>query len=83
VLDRVGVVQTSHLKEFLEVFRGQLHLTLAAAYGSHNAHHTGATHWLAIATIAIGYGCGLLKTLLAPLPAALGSLPTVLDGDIR
>jgi hypothetical protein len=35
---------------------------------------------LAVATVIVGRGCGLLKTLLAPLPATLLG---VLDGDFK
>jgi hypothetical protein len=38
---------------------------------------------LAIANVVTDRGCGLLKTLLAPLPTALGALPGVLDSDVR
>jgi hypothetical protein len=78
----VGIVWTSLLKELLEVVSGRLRLTLAAACGSHDVHHAGAACLPAVATVAVGCGCSLLKTLLAPLPTALGTLLDVLDGDI-
>jgi hypothetical protein len=56
---------------------------LATAYGSRDAHNTRAVCLLAIATVAIDCGCGLLKMLLAPLPTTLGTLPGILDGDVR
>jgi hypothetical protein len=82
VPDRVGVVRTSLLKELLEVIYGWPCLTLAAASGSCDVHHTGDVRLLVVATITNDHGCGLLKTLLAPLPTALGTLPGILDGDV-
>jgi hypothetical protein len=55
---------------------------LAAACGSHDAHHAGAACLLVVATVIIGRGCGLLKVLLAPLPTALGSLPGIMESDV-
>jgi hypothetical protein len=82
VLDGVGMVRTSLLKELLDVVCGWSHLTLVAACGSHDTHHAGAGHLLAVATIAVGCGFSLLKMLLAPLPAVLSALSGVLDGNI-
>jgi hypothetical protein len=45
-------------------------------------HHAGAACLHAVDTVTVGCGCSLLKTLLAPLPTALGTLLDVLDGDI-
>jgi hypothetical protein len=56
---------------------------LAAAYGSHDTHHSRAAHLPTVATVAIGRGRSLLKTLLAPLPPSLGDLPGFLDGNVR
>jgi hypothetical protein len=36
-----------------------------------------------ITIVTIGRGCGLLNMLLAPLPATLGALPNILDGNVR
>jgi hypothetical protein len=51
--------------------------------GSRDAHHARAARLLVVATIVVSRGFGLLKTLLAPLPATLGTFPDVLDGDDR
>jgi hypothetical protein len=83
VLDGVGVVQTSLLKELLEVVHGRPRMMLAAACCNHDVHHIGAACLLAITTVTISRGCGLFKTLLAPLPATLGTLPSILDGDVE
>jgi hypothetical protein len=40
-------------------------------------------HLLVVATVVIGRGCGLLKTLIALLPVTLGVLHSVLDGIVR
>jgi hypothetical protein len=64
------------------VVRGWSFLTLAAACDSHDAHHTGAACLLAIAIIVVGRGCGLMQTLLAPLPTALGALHDILGGNV-
>jgi hypothetical protein len=55
---------------------------LAPAHSSYDAHHSGAVCSLAIATVVIGHDCGPLKSLLAPLPTALGALPGVLGGNV-
>jgi hypothetical protein len=47
-----------------------------------NVHHAEAASFLAVAIIIVGRGCNLLKTLLVPLPATLGALLSVLDGDV-
>jgi hypothetical protein len=39
--------------------------------------------FLAITTVIIDSGFGILKMLLVPLPTTLGALLGVLDGDIR
>jgi hypothetical protein len=63
--------------------------TLAAApsdcrcCGSRDVHHTRAARLLVVATIVVDRGCGLLKMMLAPFPTALGTFPSVLDGDVR
>jgi hypothetical protein len=82
MLDGVGMVRTCLFKEFLEAVHGRSRLTFVATCGSHDMRHNGADRLLAIATIAIGHGFNPLKTLLAPLPTALGALPGVLDGDV-
>jgi hypothetical protein len=83
VLDGVSVVWTILHEELLKVVRGQPCLVLAASRGSHSAHHTGAAHFLAIATIVVDRDCSLLKTLLAPLPTALGTLPDILEVNVK
>jgi hypothetical protein len=82
VLDGVGVVWASLLKELLEVVYGQPHLQLAAACGSCDAHHARATYLLAIATSIIGHDYSLLNALLANLTAALGTLPDILESGV-
>jgi hypothetical protein len=82
MLDGVGVVSVSLIKELLKVVRGRSCLALAAACGSHDVHHARATRLLVVATIVIGRGCALLMMLLAPLPTALGTLPSALEGDV-
>jgi hypothetical protein len=81
VLDGVGMVWVHLLQEFLEVVCGWPRLTLAAAYSHHNACHAGAIRSLVVATIIVDCGCSLLKSLLAPVPTALGALPSILGGD--
>jgi hypothetical protein len=61
---------------------GRSRLMLSAAYDSRDAHHAKAARLLALATVTVGCGCGLLKMLLAPLPAALGALPDVWGGNV-
>jgi hypothetical protein len=69
------------LQELLEMVHGRPRLMLAAAGSNHGTRHVGAICSLAIATITVGRGCSLLKSLLASLPASLGTLPGVLGGD--
>jgi hypothetical protein len=54
---------------------------LAAAHKNHDAHHVGVLLSLAIATVVVGHGCSLMKSLLAPHLATLGALPSILGGD--
>jgi hypothetical protein len=82
VLDWVGVVRASLLKELLEVVRGRLRLTLASACDGHDVHHNGAACLLVDAIIIVDRGCGLLAALLAPLLATLGAHFGILDDDI-
>jgi hypothetical protein len=81
VLDGVGVAWLHLLQELLEVVHGRPRLMLAAASSNHDTRHVGAVCSLAVATIVVGRGCSLLKSLLASLPATLGTLPSVLGGD--
>jgi hypothetical protein len=74
VLDGVGVIRARLHQELLEVVCGQPRLTLAA-------DHTAVICLLVIATVSVSHGCSLLKSLLVPLPAALGTLPSILGGD--
>jgi hypothetical protein len=74
VLDGVGVIRARLHQELLEVVCGQPRLTLAA-------DHTGVICLLVVATGSVSRGCSLLKSLLVPLPAALGTLPSILGGD--
>jgi hypothetical protein len=83
VLDGLGVVWASLLKELLEVVHQWPRLAFALTYGSHDSHHTGATCLLVVATIIIGRGCSLLKALLVPHPTILGPLPDILESDIK
>jgi hypothetical protein len=80
VLDGVGVVQASLLKELLKVVCGRPRLTLAAAYGGRGAHQAGAIRLLVVATIIDGRDCSLLMVLFVPLPSALLG---ILDDDVR
>jgi hypothetical protein len=80
-LDGVGVVWTRLLQELLEVARGWPPLMLAAACSSRDMCHVGAIRSLVVATIVVSRGCSLLKSLLAPLPTALGALLGILGGD--
>jgi hypothetical protein len=57
-------------------------LALAAACGGHDAHHTGAARFIVVATVVIGHGYDLLKMLIVPLLATLGSFLGVSDGDV-
>jgi hypothetical protein len=82
VLDEVGVVRASLLKDLLEVVHGRPRLMLPAACNSRAMHHDGAACLLVDATIIISHGCGLLAPLLVPLLAALGALLDILDDDI-
>jgi hypothetical protein len=82
VLDGVSMVRARLVEELLKVVCGQPWLVLAAACGSHDTQHIGATRLLVVATGAVDHDCSLLKTLLTPFPSALGALPSVLDGDI-
>jgi hypothetical protein len=82
VHDGVRVVWASLLEDPLQVVCGRPHLALAAADDSHDAHHTGATYFLAVAIIIVGHGCDRLKTLFTPLLAALDALLGVMDGDV-
>jgi hypothetical protein len=82
VHDGVGVVWAHLLKELLKVVRGRLCLMLAGAHSFRDEHHTRAVYSLVVATIVVGHGCGLLKSLLAALLATLGALPGVLCGNI-
>jgi hypothetical protein len=82
VLDGVGVVRASLLKELLEVVQGRPRLTLATVCDSHGMHHDGAAYLLVNAIIIIGHCCGFLMVLLETLLAALGSLLSILDDDI-
>jgi hypothetical protein len=61
---------------------GRPRLMLATAHNSHDVHHTRVICSLVVATITIGRGHDLPRLLLAPLLAALGALPGVLDGSI-
>jgi hypothetical protein len=73
VLDRVGVVRASLIKELLEVIHRRLRLTLGTAY----------VGLLVVATVVTHRKCGLLMTLLAPLLATNAALPSILDDDIE
>jgi hypothetical protein len=37
---------------------------------------------LAVTTVVVGRGCGLLKLLLAPLPPTMCALPSILGGVV-
>jgi hypothetical protein len=76
------MVWASLLKALLEVFRGWPCLMLAIAYNNRGGCHARAARLLAIADVIAACGCGLQKTLLAPLLVAPGAFPDVLDSDI-
>jgi hypothetical protein len=81
VLDEVGVVWASLFKELLKVVCGRLRLTHAATCSHRSALHIGAAYLL-VDAVVISDSCGLLTALLAPVPAALGALLGILNGDI-
>jgi hypothetical protein len=83
VLDGVGVVWASLLKELLKVVCGRSHLMLTAARGSRGVHHAGAACLLVVVDVIADRGCDLLKMLLVPLLATLCTLPGVLYNDVR
>jgi hypothetical protein len=83
VLDGVGIVQESFLKELLKVVHGLLCLMLAAVCDGRGACHDGAASLHVDTAIVIGRGCGLLAALLTPLLAALTALLSILDDDNR
>jgi hypothetical protein len=56
---------------------------LAAVCGSQDVPHAGASRFLVVAAIVVGRGCHPLRTLLAPLLAALGTLLGVMDGGVE
>jgi hypothetical protein len=56
VLNRVCMVWASLLEESLEVVCGQPRLVLPTANDNHDAYHTEAARFLAIATVVIGHG---------------------------
>jgi hypothetical protein len=62
VLNAVGVVWESLLKELLEVVCRQLHLTLATIYDSHGVHSDEATCTLVDAAVVVDRGCDLRST---------------------
>jgi hypothetical protein len=53
-------------------------MLLAAACGSHDVLHAGATYFLIVATVIVGRSRNPLRMLFAPLLLTLG----VLDGDV-
>jgi hypothetical protein len=75
------VVWTRLLQELLEVVRGRPRLTLATARNSQDMRHAGAVRSLVVTTVIVECNCSLLKSLLGPLPATLGALPSVLGDD--
>jgi hypothetical protein len=52
------------------VYRRSCHAH-ATVCGSHDVPHAGAACFLTIAAVVVGHGCDPLRTLLAPLVAAL------------
>jgi hypothetical protein len=83
VLDGIRKVRAGPLKESLKVVYRWPHLALVAVCCSHDMPHVGAVCFLIIAAVIVGRGRNPLRTLLAPLPAALGSLLGLIDGDIK
>jgi hypothetical protein len=79
VLDGVRVVGEGLLEELLKVVCRRSCLALANACGSHDAPHAGAACYLIVAAFVVGRDYYPLRTLLAPLLAALG----ILDDDVR
>jgi hypothetical protein len=80
VLDGVGGVRASLLKELVEVVHGWLCLTLAAAYDRRGVLRARAAGLLVDVAKVIGHG--LLAALLVPLLAALGTLLGIRDSDV-
>jgi hypothetical protein len=82
VPDNISVVWASLLEELLEVVCGRPRLALGAACDSRDAHDASPPppYLATVTTIIVDRGCGLLKKLLAPFPAAL---LVILDGDSR
>jgi hypothetical protein len=83
VLDGIRKVRAGPLKESLKVVYRWPHLALVAACYSHDMPHVRAVCFLIIAAVIVGRGRNPLRTLLAPLLAALGSLLGLIDGDIE
>jgi hypothetical protein len=82
MFDGVGVLRSSLPKELLEVVCGQPHLTLAITCGT-VAHTTPKLLACLLLPLSSPAAVATYKTLLVPLPSTIGTLPSVLDGDIR
>jgi hypothetical protein len=70
VSNGVGVVWASLLKEPLKVVFGRPCRAPATARGGRDAPHARAAYFPDAVLVAAGYGCGLLRALLAPLVTA-------------
>jgi hypothetical protein len=79
VLDGLHMVWAGLIKELLDVVCIRPCLVLASTCSSRDAPHAKVAYFLIVATIIVGRGYNPLRTLLAPLLAALG----VLDVDVR
>jgi hypothetical protein len=79
----VHVVWAGLLEHSLEVVGRRPGLTHVAIHGSRHMPRAGATHLPVVVIVVVGRGRSQLRTLLAPLLAALGALPGSLHGDVE
>jgi hypothetical protein len=82
MFDGVGVLRSSLPMELLKVVCGQPHLTLATTCGT-AARTTPKLLACLLLPLSSPVAVATYKTLLVPLPATIGILPSVLEGDIR
>jgi hypothetical protein len=82
VLDGARIVQVDLLAESLEVVCRRPHLAIATACDSRNMPQVRAICFLIVVIIIVSHKTNSLRTLLAPLLAALGALLGIMDGDV-
>jgi hypothetical protein len=82
MLDGVGVVRASLLKDLLEVVHGRPRLMLPAACNSRATHHDGAPACLLMPPSSSAMVAVSWAMLLVPLLAALGTHLDIMDDDI-